>query len=445
MSLGNSNVSIPSSNGNVTISVTGVANVVVVTSTGINIAGTLNATGSITGSDASLGNTVSANYFTGTLTTSAQPNITSVGRLINTTLGASNSFTGGNLVSANYLAGTITTASQPNITTVGTLSGLLVQGNTTITGNLTVTGTTITVNSNNVAYTDSLIELHTYANLAPLTSDDGKDVGIHVHYFKSIDKHAFFGFSNDSLAFEYYVDGIETSGTFSGTYGDFKGSRFISTATTGTAPFVVNSTTEVGGLNAQYANIVTGHTQSNITTVGTLTTLQVAGNLTTGTGSGGNISGVNYIVANYFVGNGSLLSNISAVTAGTVTTNAQPNITSVGTLTGLTINGTTSLGSVGNVHITGGSSGQYLQTDGSGTLSWVSASTLDGVVDEFTGDGSKVDFTLSTIPSSKRVTFAVVQGVMQPKSSYSVTGAVLTFSSAPPNGALVEVTTMKLG
>ena len=278
------------------------------------------------------------------------------------------------------IAGTVYTASQPNITSVGTLTGLSVAGNTTITGNLTVTGTTITVSSNNVAYTDSLIELHTKADLSPLTTDDGTDIGIHVHYFKSTDKHAFFGFSNDNQYFEYYVDGVETSGTFSGTYGTFKGATYISTATTGTAPLVINSTTEVDNLNARYANIVTGNTQGNITTVGTLTTLQVAGNLTTGTGSGGNISGVNYIVANYFVGDGSLLTGLSQ-------------------------------------------------------------STLTADVDAFTGDGTTTAFTLANTPAGENFTMVAVQGVLQPKTSYSLSSKTLTFDSAPPNTALIEVTT----
>jgi hypothetical protein len=71
-------------------------------------------------------------------------------------------------------------------------------------------------------------------------------------------------------------------------------------------------------------------------------------------------------------------SAVSATTAGAVTTAAQPNITSVGTLSNLTSNGTinftgasnVSLGAVGNVKVTGGSNGQYLQTDGTGNLAW---------------------------------------------------------------------------
>lgn len=64
--------------------------------------------------------------------------------------------------------------------------------------------------------------------------------------------------------------------------------------------------------------------------------------------------------------------------ANTVRNNAQPNITSVGTLVGLnstgTINFTTagnvSLGNVSNLHISGGSNGYVLHTDGNGSLYW---------------------------------------------------------------------------
>lgn len=107
-----------------------------------------------------------------------------------------------------------------------------------------------------------------------------------------------------------------------------------------------------------------------------------------------------------------------------------------------------SLGSVANLKITGGTANYVLSTDGTGNLSWVNATqsqaTLDGVVDEFTGTGEQSAFTLSVTPASKNVTFAVVQGLIQPKSVYSVTGNVLTFSSPPPANAIVEITTMRI-
>lgn len=54
---------------------------------------------------------------------------------------------------------------------------------------------------------------------------------------------------------------------------------------------------------------------------------------------------------------------------------AQPNITSVGTLTTLTVSGNINLGAVANVKINGGSNGQVLTTDGAGNLSWTAASS----------------------------------------------------------------------
>jgi hypothetical protein len=110
-------------NGNVTTSAAGTANVLVVTSTGANIAGTLNATG-----NATFGN-ITATNSTATLTTAAQPNITSLGTL--TSLSVTGNIAGGNL-SGTSIVGTLTTASQTNITSVGTLGSLTVSGAITV-------------------------------------------------------------------------------------------------------------------------------------------------------------------------------------------------------------------------------------------------------------------------------------------------------------------------
>jgi hypothetical protein len=132
------------------------------------------------------------------------------------------------------------------------------------------------------------------------------------------------------------------------------------------------------------ANLLTGtlttNAQPNVTSVGTLTGLNVNGNITAAN-----------ITANtgVFTGNGSGLTAIAganvsgqvanALVAGTVYTNAQPNITSVGTLTSITVSGTSNLGPIGNVTITGGTSGYYLQTNGSGTLTWAAVPTGTGI------------------------------------------------------------------
>jgi hypothetical protein len=125
-------------------------------------------------------------------------------------------------------------------------------------------------------------------------------------------------------------------------------------------------------------------------TVANATYAESAGSATTANAvAGANVSGT---VANatYAASAG------SATTAGTVTTAAQPNITSVGTLTSLGVSGniiavnltatgnanfsgnTVSLGNVANLKISGGNTGQFLKTDGAGNLSFATPNAATG-------------------------------------------------------------------
>jgi hypothetical protein len=176
---------------------------------------------------------------------------------------------------------------------------------------------------------------------------------------------------------------------------------------------------------------LTTSTQSNITQVGTLVALNVTGNVV----AGNVYANSGTIQANNFVGNGAGLTNISVgagsyiengnsnisisansnasfniagitnvmvvtdtganingyanvsgnITAGnisassltgTLVTPTQPNITSLGTLTGLTVNGISNLGPNSNVTITGGVANAFLKTNGSGSLSWDTATLV---------------------------------------------------------------------
>ena len=176
ISNGNSNVNIGTANGNVTISAVG-NTTITVTGTGANITGYANISGNLVAANANLGNLASANYFTGTLTTNAQPNITSVGTLtaLDVTGNITNgNITGGNLVSANYFTGTLTTNAQPNITSVGTLSNLSVTGNIT-NGNITggnlvsanyITGTLTTNTQPNITSIGALSNLEVSGNIS---------------------------------------------------------------------------------------------------------------------------------------------------------------------------------------------------------------------------------------------------------------------------------------
>lgn len=78
----------------------------------------------------------------------------------------------------------------------------------------------------------------------------------------------------------------------------------------------------------------------------------------------------NYILTN--AGGPNFVQAAQATLAQSVTNAAQPNITSVGTLTSVAVTGNVNLGYLNNITIYGGNNGQYLQTDGNGNLAWVS-------------------------------------------------------------------------
>jgi hypothetical protein len=61
------------------------------------------------------------------------------------------------------------------------------------------------------------------------------------------------------------------------------------------------------------------------------------------------------------------------------------------------------------------------------------------IIANFTGNGSTVAFTLASAPSSENSTNVYINGVYQQKNTYSVAGAVLTFSEAPPVTSTIEV------
>lgn len=61
------------------------------------------------------------------------------------------------------------------------------------------------------------------------------------------------------------------------------------------------------------------------------------------------------------------------------------------------------------------------------------------IIANFTGNGSTVVFTLATAPANENATNVYINGVYQQKNTYSVAGAALTFSQAPPVTSSIEV------
>ena len=100
-----------------------------------------------------------------------------------------------------------------------------------------------------------------------------------------------------------------------------------------------------------------------------------------------------------------------------------------------------------------GTSNQVLTTNGSGVLSWATASGGGGgasavasaglTTQDFTANGTQTAFTLSTAPTDVNFLFVAVDGVLQNRTlAYAVSGTTLTFTESPPLGAAIEVTTL---
>lgn len=62
------------------------------------------------------------------------------------------------------------------------------------------------------------------------------------------------------------------------------------------------------------------------------------------------------------------------------------------------------------------------------------------LVDQFTGDGTTTDYTLSEIPATDSSILVIVDGIIQRlTSNWTVSGTTLTFTGAPDSGAEIEV------
>lgn len=285
--------------GTVTLTKTDVEDVL---TTGANVIGNLRVTGSTT----IIGNIYTtnsggvqgegANLYTG--------NISATGNVI-----ATRSISGATITANTAFVGTMATNAQPNITSVGTLTSLAVSGNISA-GNITAV-TDVTTNS--VSATTGTITNITATNISGTitTASQTNITGL----------------------------GTVTTGTWSAT------TIATNKGGTGLTSFTTNG--------AVYA------TSTSALTTGTLPVAAGGTGVTTSTGSGNNVlsasptftgtvvaatinSAILGNVGSNLVGatvSAATIGNAGATLTGTLSTAAQPNVTSVGTLTGLTVGG----------------------------------------------------------------------------------------------------------
>jgi hypothetical protein len=344
-----------------------------------------------------VGNVASANTAL-VVTQAAQPNITSVGTVstsftVNGLLIASNGSGISNLNSSNLVGNVananvalvVSQASQPNITSVGTLTGLTVQGllivsNGSGISNLNSSNLVGNVANANVALVVSQASQPNITSVGTVSTTftvNGLLIASNGSGISNLNSSNLVGnVANANVALvvsQASQPNITSVGTLTGL--TVSGLLIASDASGLTN---VNASNLVGNVaNANVAMVVSQPSQPNITSVGTLTGLTVQGLLIVSNGSGisnlnssnlvGNVANANVALvvsqasqpnitsvgtltsltvsgvmqADLFTGNASGLSNVNGSnvstvpTSGVVTNPSQPNITSVGTLTGL--------------------------------------------------------------------------------------------------------------
>ena len=516
---GNSNISIPSANGNINLSSAGNANIVVVTGTGANVTGTFNVTGNLISGNANLGNLASANFFSGTFNGSLANGNSNIS--IPSANGNVNISSAGN---ANIL---VVTGTGANITgtlntsgnlTIGSATGGNISGANVITANTLIACTTA-----NFANTSSVL-LGNVSNVKITGGSSGQvlstDGSGNLSYISISTASISNGNSNISIPSANGNVNISSAGN---------ANIVVVTGTGANVTGTFNVTGNITGGNANLGNLVTANhfsgtvttaSQPNITSLGTLSSLTVGPNSsiilsgTSGFVKANSIQGMDGTQALYMYygsvsgavgvrtdltvgagGSGNLIANAGRAVFGDASTvtitggssgqvlstdgagnlswvtgggggggtpggsNTQIQFNDAGSFggnAGLTFNksnttltannfiatSTANLGNVGNVRITGGTANYFLKTDGNGNLSWAqtgSSGFTTLTVDNFTGNGVQTVFTLSVTPGNIDETMINIDGVLQLREAYSLSGANITFDNAPANGALIEV------
>jgi hypothetical protein len=303
-------------------------------------------------------------------------------------------------IKTDLITGTLTStsASQANITSVGTLASLSVSGNTTSSANFVISGTGGFYGDNYFYANGVAIDFQTAAGNAfeiQYKAGSGNDLAAEAgfEYAPSTNTLSVGNAALSSLLTTQVVyattDGklVGTNDmTFNGTDLSVTGNVTMNVAYANTLHSSDLSSTRIPFANA--SNILTDSASLTFDTASNelrTANFSATGNVAASVVTASTLSAT----GNVFSGNVSATGDIHGSTlTGSISSSSgsQANITSVGTLTSLSVNGVTSLGPIANVRISDGTSGQYIISNGAGGLSW---DTLDlSIIDNGTSNVS---------------------------------------------------------
>ena len=328
---GTSNVTVVSADGNITVGVSGVGNVVVFAPTGEYVTGVLSASGNVTGSNLLTSGLISA---TSTITSAA--NIVGGNLLTDGLISATSTITAGqfigngntisNIQGANVsgnvtsavTAGTVTTNAQPNITSVGTLTSITSSGLVSTTGNLVGANilTSGQVSATGNITTSGYFVGNLIGNISGNITVPGANTQVLYNYQGNVGASP--GFTFDQLTNAMVVSGNVTGANLltAGQISAGGNIRGLNLNLDGSGQILWDYGSYIIENGASHALSVVGGTALALTTPGNLT-LVSGGNTATFDYTTGNlslpsaVSAVGNITGSYIIGNGSALTGIN--------------------------------------------------------------------------------------------------------------------------------------
>ena len=451
------NVAAPGANTQVVFNDAGTANAVAgfefdKTSNTVTVGNAISAVSTITGGNVATGGYVSA---TGTVTGG---NVATGG-----TASATGTVTGGNLATGGTASAT-GTVTGGNIATGGTVSA---------TGD--ITGANVSVGGNVIPTANVTYNLGSSTNRWKSLYVSGNTIYMGNVQLKEVDANVFGVYLGDGVTLTQ-INASVVSGTGNVTGGNIQTGGLVSSTGTVTGGNLATGGTISGTGTVTGGNLATGGTASATGTVtggnlatggtasatGTVTggniatggTVSATGTITggnvetagtasaTGNVSGGNIatggivSATGNITGSYFIGNGSMLTGVtaSAVNANALTGNTlnsgviNSSLTSVGALTTLSVVGTTTSGNIatgGTVSSTGTVTGGNIETGGTvsstGTVTGGNIATGGTVSSTGTVTGGNIA-TVGTVSATGSITGGNVYTGGESSTTGTVTG-----------------------
>jgi hypothetical protein len=492
-------------------SITSLGNLTALTVSGNITAGSISTTtatiANLTGlTSLSVSGAITGTTLGGTLTTAAQPNITSLGTLGSltvsgtATIGTISSTTGtiGNLtvpgtITGGTFSGTLSTSTMNSITSIGTLSNLTVT-NTTRTKDLVVTsgatvGSALTVTGSIFGVTGRFDQIFVnqsivggtfsgtfegvlkYSDTAAMLSGEvrdnypdgnfGADSKGYARYGEVVKYADLVTNDNYSLISPLDPDGVTPSVKAGGKLQLIVASAMQTGSIQVTG--AVNAGTLSGTLSAGALN--------SITSLANLTAITVSGTVSAGTLNGAlSTTAQNSITSLANIANLTATGTVSAANLkGTLQTAAQPNITSLGQLSSLSVSGTIQGGTysgtlangivgISNLSATGTpSSTTYLRGDNTwasiagGGVTSVSVTTANGVSGSVANPTTTPAITLtlgaitpSSVLASGAITGTTLGGTITTGAQPNIT-SLGTLSSLGVTGAVTAGSIVKSG